>query len=135
MTDIFQTLARELADAQTLYDNEHVEHEATQADRDHAYLRLTEAWEWTSTGPSGSTGRSLAEVLEADQKAIWAALCRDPDTGGTEDLPGAVAEAIERLPAAADALRSYLVSIGHPSDPVTSADLPPALWNLAEWLL
>lgn len=133
--DIFTTLAQELADMSTAYDYELIEHRATQDDRDHAYHRLAEAWELTSTGSAGCADRSLAEVLQADQAAIWAALGRDPDTGGPEDLAGAVAEAVETLPTAADALRDYLVSQGYPADPVTSTDLPPTLRALADVLL
>lgn len=132
--DIFTTLAQELADMSTAYDYELTEHRATQDDRDHAYHRLAEAWELTSTGSAGCADRSLADVMRDDQDRLWTALGHD-DTGSVDELVAAVESAVETLPTAADALRDYLVSQGYPADPVTSTDLPPTLRALADVLL
>lgn len=130
MSDIFQTLAQELADATTSYDNEVVEHEATAEDRDHAYVRLNEAWEWTSTGTSGAATCSLADQMQADKRAILDAI----GEGHTddEDPVALINEAMGGLYDAAYALRAYLVSIGLPSEPVTFDS--PELRALAEAL-
>ncbi len=131
--DVIATLARELADLQTELDNERHEHEATSSDRDHAYTRLTEAWEWTSTGTAGAQTQSLAETLRADQDAIWHELGYD-EPGGAHELAASVREAVAALPTAANALRDYLVSIGQDPNPVSHASLPPALAALADAL-
>lgn len=101
-----------------------------QAQVEHRDNRLREAWEAIG-GQRG--GLSLAEAIEADQKAAWAAL-GEADEGG--NLAERIGEAItgydDTLANAVDALRAYLVAEGHSSNPVT---LPGPLGVLCDVLL
>lgn len=136
MTDIFQTLAQELADAHSRIDSDnaafesqiamqHELREQYEADRDEARDVLREGLEERD---------ELREIVSD----AWAALGHheaEPDGSLADAITDALPDEEERasLTDAGDALRAYLVSIGLPSDPVTFDS--PELRALADLLL
>lgn len=86
---------------------------------DHANRRLREAWEAVG---GQREGMSLADAIVQDDALVWAELGEVSDG----HLPQAVRRHLDSwtgpMADAADAFRSYLVSIGQPANPVTLAD-------------
>lgn len=104
--------------------------EAQVAHRDE---RLREAWDAIG---GQRDGVSLADAIEADQNAAWAALGEDQGSNTAGNLAERIGEAFtgydDTIANAVDALRAYLVAQGYAANPVT---LPGPLGVLCDVLL